>query len=727
MKLGGRGWKVYQFIEESVRCFFDIHGIRNKSRRNAKASCYGGEVCPFSHRELFNDSWNDRHYADKDKTIRLYHNMHTAKWWWSIQKQVEKNNPGATIIPILLSSDKTQLTMFGNKSAYPVYMTIGNIPKEIRLLLAYLPTSRFGHIKNKAARRRTLGNLFHKCLSFITEPLREAGVAGISIASGDGIIRRGHPIVACYIGDYPEQLLVTCVKTGWCPTGKVHHNSPSDGDLKCALRDLAKVLDALDTLDQGGGQYAEACTDAGIKPHLPYTNIFLSITSDILHQLYQGAELDACCRPLPPNHNIRLFMKGISNLNRVTGREHDQISCFLLGIILDVKLPGAISPVRLVESVRGILDFTYAAQYPMHTMETLAEMEAARMRFHQNKSIFVNLGVRDSFNLPKLHGMEHYPPNIENFGTLDNCNTENTERLHIDLAKDAYRSTNRKNEFSQMTLRLERKEKILRHHQFVEWKLRGSPAPPVIQDLRPGIIYERKLIMAKHPTYKAVKFSALETAYGAPFFRDCLSRYIVGLTDPGLSPAQVEREANSFDVSFNAVPFSTSDPYGSPNGPTESIVDSIHVQPLKRTKNGDEIPAQFDTALINTGHGGKIGASGYRIGQVRVVFTLPPHLAKQILPTHIQPPKYLAYVEWFSAFKPQPERHHLMYKVSRVIRNGDRLASIIPVANIRRSVHLLPKFGAVAPAEWNSHNVLDRCPVFFANPWTDHHIYATLY
>jgi hypothetical protein len=44
--------------------------------------------------------------------------------------------------------------------------------------------------------------------------------------------------------------------------------------------------------------------------------------------------------------------------------------------------------------------------------------------------------------------------------TLDNCNTENTERLHIDLAKDAYQSTNRKNEFSQMTLWLERKEKI---------------------------------------------------------------------------------------------------------------------------------------------------------------------------------------------------------------------------------------------------------------------------
>ncbi|KAJ7835105.1 hypothetical protein B0H14DRAFT_3707259 [Mycena olivaceomarginata] len=216
---------------------------------------------------------------------------------------------------------------------------------------------------------------------------------------------------------------------------------------------------------------------AGIKPvvhpfwqDLPYTNIFLSITSDVLHQLYQGiikhliewlkeacgeAELDARCRLLPPNHNIRLFMKGISNLNRVTGREHDQISRFLLGIIIDVKLPWGLSPVRLVQAVRGILHFVFSAQYPMHTTETLELLEDARMWFHQNKGIFVDLGIRDDFNLPKLHLCEHYVPNIKLFGTSDNYNTENTERLHIDLAKDTYCSTNRKDEFSQMTLWLE--------------------------------------------------------------------------------------------------------------------------------------------------------------------------------------------------------------------------------------------------------------------------------
>ncbi|KAF8221630.1 hypothetical protein L208DRAFT_1326765, partial [Tricholoma matsutake] len=53
------------------------------------------------------------------------------------------------------------------------------------------------------------------------------------------------------------------------------------------------------------------------------------VTPDILHQLYQGIlkhlkswiisaygaiEIDARCRQLPPNHNIWVFMKGISTL-----------------------------------------------------------------------------------------------------------------------------------------------------------------------------------------------------------------------------------------------------------------------------------------------------------------------------------------------------------------------------------------------------------------------------
>jgi hypothetical protein len=119
--------------------------------------------------------------------------------------------------------------------------------------------------------------------------------------------------------------------------------------------------------------------------------------------------------------------------------------------------------------------------------------------------------------------------------------------------------------------------------------------------------------------------------------------------------------------------------------------------------------------------------AGYQIAQVRVVFQLTDRMISSLFPTGVRPAPYLAYVEWFSAFKPAPERDHLMYKVIRSERDGHRLASVIPVHNIRRSVHLLPKFGPAAPPEWKSSNVLERCKTFFANPMTDRHSYITLY
>ena len=27
----------------------------------------------------------ERHYVDQDMTVRLYHDMHTGKWWWETQ------------------------------------------------------------------------------------------------------------------------------------------------------------------------------------------------------------------------------------------------------------------------------------------------------------------------------------------------------------------------------------------------------------------------------------------------------------------------------------------------------------------------------------------------------------------------------------------------------------------------------------------------------------------
>ena len=104
-------------------------------------------------------------------------------------------------------------------------MTIGNIPKELRrkpsqhthILLGYLPTMLLHHVQNKASHRRMVANLFHYCVSRMTEPLKPVGETGISVTSGDGITHHTFPIFACFVGDYPEQVLVSGCKSGDCP------------------------------------------------------------------------------------------------------------------------------------------------------------------------------------------------------------------------------------------------------------------------------------------------------------------------------------------------------------------------------------------------------------------------------------------------------------------------------------------------------------------------------
>ena len=132
------------------------------------------------------------------------------------------------------------------------------------------------------------------------------------------------------------------------------------------------------------------------------------------------------------------------------------------------------------------MDFTFIAQYPVHTGETVEFMEDALLQYHENLSIFCDLGLRRHFNLPKLHFASHYGDLVKLFGTTDNFNTENTEHLHIDIAKDMYEATNHKDEFSQMTVWQERKEKIHKHDSVIKWWQEGSPpiTAPVMTTLR---------------------------------------------------------------------------------------------------------------------------------------------------------------------------------------------------------------------------------------------------
>ena len=467
------------------------------------------------------------------------------------------------------------------------------------------------------------------------EPLKQVDQTGpIEMASGDGVVRRTFPIFACFVGDYPEQVLVTGCKTGDCPRCPTTRKELGDLEEDYEYRDLSKILEALATFEEDPAGYSAACSKAGIKPivhpfwqDLPYSDIYLGITPDILHQLYQGVmkhlvswvtvafgekDLDARCQCLPPNHNIRAFSKGITSLSRVTGKEHADMCRILLGLVVDLKLPDGTSPVPLVRSIRSLLDFLYLAQYPLHTSETLRLLDESLKRFHESKHIFVDLGIRSDFNLPKLHSLAHYVDSIKSFGTTDNYNTEYTERLHIDLAKDAYRATNHRDEYLQMTVWLERREKVIRHESYLEWRL--NPQSKIV--LRStDMAYNGTPTLTKWPSARAVDLDDIVGKYGARFFREALRRYIVLArhSGPPLTRTQLERQILYVNLPFTTVPVYHRLKFTVPGDLTSAkrvTSDSIHVRPGHQTKKGSQIPARFDTVLLNVGSGGETGVQG---------------------------------------------------------------------------------------------------------------------
>lgn len=122
--------------------------------------------------------------------------------------------------------------------------------------------------------------------------------------------------------------------------------------------------------------------------------------------------------------------------------------------------------------------------------------------------------------------------------------------------------------------------------------------------------------------------------------------------------------------------------------------------------------------------------AGYRVARVRAIFSIPKHRIPILFPAQ-RPPEYLAYIEWYTPFTAAPGDVHDLYKITQVTSTAERdtvprSCTIIPLTDVRRSIHLYPCFGRKVPRDWTSDNVLDCCPKFLVSCFTDRHTYGTV-
>jgi len=373
-----------------------------------------------------------------------------------------------------------------------VYLTIGNISKDVRhqpsqhacVLLGYLPTAKlecFSSGRQSVERYR----LFHYCMTQILKPLVVCGKEGVLMTCPNGLVWRIFPILAAYVADFPEQCLVACCKESRCPKCMVARDKRGELTRSSArvqrqtMKSLKKYENGEISKEEFDGNLSLRAVYKPFWADLPHCDIFMCITPDILHQLHKGVfkdhlvswcsqligedALDERFQAMTLYLGLRHFKKGISSRKQWTGSDHKELERVFLGVVAGLLDEHA------VIAVRGILDFTYYAQYQSHTETTLKKMDTVLHSFHQNKNIFVDLGARNDFNIPKIHSMLYYTTSIHLFGSVDGFNTELPERIHINFTKKGYRSSNKWDYIYQMTTWLRQQDAIYLKESFLTW------------------------------------------------------------------------------------------------------------------------------------------------------------------------------------------------------------------------------------------------------------------
>ena len=258
-------------------------------------------------------------FRDETSGIRVYNELHTGDWWWATQAKLP---PGATVVPILIAVDKTLMTMLhGDMACWPVYLTIGNIERDVRrahdrcgiILLGFVPIIECGWV---SGRDRMKHRLYHSAMSYIlrcklncsflyscpqyvyastnlSTALETIGQNGEDMLCADGQTRTCYPIMCGIIADYQEQTLITGVKNNQhCTICKVPPRER--GELLKGPWAFRTHLDTQAQIQRQRITHVEPSSDDWVHDapcfawNHAHFNIHEGMLADILHQLLKG-------------------------------------------------------------------------------------------------------------------------------------------------------------------------------------------------------------------------------------------------------------------------------------------------------------------------------------------------------------------------------------------------------------------------------------------------------
>jgi hypothetical protein len=121
---------------------------------------------------------------------------------------------GATIVPVICASDKTQMINFSSdQHVCLLYLPIGNIRKDIRHTPKMPAWILVGLIPCRPKGAKNSDEAWHSAIGTGLSPLRNLDITGPSLKwnCADGFQRQCYPLLAAWVGDYPDQVMIAQV------------------------------------------------------------------------------------------------------------------------------------------------------------------------------------------------------------------------------------------------------------------------------------------------------------------------------------------------------------------------------------------------------------------------------------------------------------------------------------------------------------------------------------
>jgi hypothetical protein len=143
-------------------------------------------------------------------------------------------------------------------------------------------------------------------------------------------------------------------------------------------------------------------------------------------------------------------------------------------------------PAQMVHAISAFMEFCYLVRRSQIDEDTLAAIDTAVDRFHREHVIFIEVGIREDFSLPRQHSLLHYHHLIQIFGAPNGICSSITESKHIKAVKEPWRRSSRNQPLGQMLLTNQRLDKLAASR--IDFQMRGmldGPIKPLPQVLLP--------------------------------------------------------------------------------------------------------------------------------------------------------------------------------------------------------------------------------------------------